>query len=202
MLLALLTMYMSVWYVAAVGTYALFRILNRELPVRLVIYWVLIRTLLASVCLAAYTTHLYRLSSSQGEVFARDVWLRWSYYHPEYQDLLQFLPESTTSLFSYLYANSKIGLCMIACFIGGLALMFLAKRGTERNAAISLLLPLLATGAAASMRLYTYGGSRHDAFLGVFCRGRRGSSYFVHCERETDGFAFSRGIPGALVVER
>jgi hypothetical protein len=186
LLLALLTMYMSVWYVAAIGAYALLRILNRELPFRLVIDWVLIQTAAAAVCVAAYTTHLYKLRNSQGEVFARNVWLRWSYYHPESQNLLQFLSESTTSLFSYLYANSMIGLCMIAYFLGGLALMFLVKRGTERIAALSLLLPLLATGAAASMCLYPYGGSRHDAFLGVFVAAGVGIALsFVARERLT-----------------
>ncbi len=170
LLLALLTMYMSIWATAAIGVYAVLRILHRELPRRVVLEWVMIQVAAILVCVAAYTTHLYRLRGSGSEAFARDAWLRASYYHPESQHLWDFLRTSTKALFVYLFANRTIGLWIMPVFVAGIVLIVWAKAGApgKRLSALSFVLPVMATCAAAIVSLYPYGGSRHDAFLIAF----------------------------------
>lgn len=172
LLLALLTMYMSVWYTAGIGIYALVRIIaKRDLLRRLVVEWAAIQAAAGAICGVAYVTHLYRLRGSDSERFARDVWLRGSYFHSESQDLSDFLRQSTDALFAYVFANPAVGIWMVYAFFLGIALILWGGAGMPRRrrlSVLSLLLPIAATVAAAVAGLYPYGGSRHDAFLAIF----------------------------------
>ncbi len=171
LLLALLTMYMSLWATVAIALYALLRILNRELPLRLIVEWALIQLAAAAISVIAFVTHLRFLRGSQGEVFARDGWLRGSYFHPGSDHLTAFLHTANNALFAYLFANNRLGPWMFYLFLAGIALIFWGKAGASLNrrlGAVSLLLPLIATLGVALLGTYPYGGSRHDAFLMVF----------------------------------
>jgi hypothetical protein len=166
LLLALLTMYMSIWATAAIGVYALLRIFRRELPRQLVLEWLMIQIAALLVCVIAYTTHLYQLRGSGSEAFARDGWLRGSYYHPETQHLSDFLTTASKALFVYLFGNNPLGIWMIYVFAAGIVLILWAAG--RRLSVLSFVLPVMATCAAAILGLYPFGGSRHDAFLIAF----------------------------------
>ncbi len=168
LLMALLTMYMSVWFTAAIGLYALVRIVRKELPRRLVMEWLAIQFAAVAVLAVAYATHLYQLRGSESELSARDGWLRSSYYHAGPQGPLAFVAANTDRLFGYTFANGAIGTWMIVLFVLGIALLLWRKGSARSWGAASLLLPLAATAAAALIGFYPYGGSRHDAFLSLF----------------------------------
>lgn len=166
LLLALLTMYMSIWFTAAIGVYAFIRIVRGELPRNVTIEWLGFQMAAGAICVIAYVTHLSKLRGSSGEEFARNGWLKESYYHPESQDLFDFLTSATDALFGYVFSEPRVGAWMMAAFVVGAGL--LAARSPGRLRALSLILPLAATASAASMGVYPYGGSRHDVFLGIF----------------------------------
>jgi len=171
LLLALLTMYMSAWYTAAIGLYALVRISNRELPRRLVWEWAAIQAIGVALLAVGYATHMRQLQGTESERFAKDVWLRPFYYHSDAGNALDFLARATDALFGYLFANSTLGTWMIFVFLLGAGLLLWRKAGapgTPKTATLSLVLPPIATYAAAMLGLYPYGGSRHDAYLSVF----------------------------------
>jgi 4-amino-4-deoxy-L-arabinose transferase-like glycosyltransferase len=171
LLLALWSEYMSVWYTVAIGIYAAIRLLTKEAPRRLKLEWAVTQLAAAAVVIVAYFTHLERLKGNAGELLARDGWLRGSYYHPESQSISGFMRTATGDLFGYLFANPTLGRWMIYVFLIGIGLILLGKAGAWQNrrmAVLALLLPLAVTAAAAMLRVYPYGGSRHDAFLAVF----------------------------------
>lgn len=167
-IIALLTLYMSALFLAAIGVYALVRIARRELSRKLVFEWAVIQIIAVTIGVTAFVTSLSPMQNTRAEVAARDVWLRSSYYHPDSQAWTGYLASSTTALFDYLFANPQIGLGALVIFLGSLVLLLWRNRASDRVAALSLVLPLLATCAAGTLRLYPYGGSRHDAFLGLF----------------------------------
>ena len=168
LLLALLIAYMSVWYTIAIGIYALCRILRGELPEQRILQWVAIQAAAAAICVAAYVTHLYLLRDTQGERFAQDVWLRNSYFHAEDQNAILFLLRSSAAVSAYVFANVSLGLLMAVVFLSGLGLIILGRAGRTPIAALSLAAPFAVTAAAALLKVYPYGGTRHDAFLAVF----------------------------------
>ena len=170
-LLAILTMYMSIWYLAAIGTYAGLRMAHKELSGALIRQWIKIHVAAAGLLIAAYTTHLHKLRGSDAERMARDGWLRSSYFHPESQTLIDFLWHATENLFAYVFANKALGAILIIVFLAGIGLILLNKTGVAGNrrmALLSLVMPLVATATAGALGIYPYGGSRHDAFLAIF----------------------------------
>jgi uncharacterized membrane protein len=171
LILAVLTMYMSVWYLAAMGIYVVIRILTRELPKKLIIHWAAIQGICGLIIFTAYFTHLYKLRGNAAEAGARDGWLRPSYFHANSQTAWQYLKTATENLFGYIFSNAAVGKWMILAFALGIILIAAGKGGGRRKlrvAALSLVLPLAMTAAAGLKSIYAYGGTRHDAFLGVF----------------------------------
>jgi Dolichyl-phosphate-mannose-protein mannosyltransferase len=169
--LAILTMYMSIWYLAAIGTYAVLRMAHKELSGALVRQWIKIHAGAAGLLIAAYTTHLHKLRGNEAERFARDGWLRPSYFHPESQTLIDFLWHATENLFAYVFANKTLGAISIIVFLAGIGLILLNKTGVPGNrrmALLSLVMPLVVTATAGALGIYPYGGSRHDAFMALF----------------------------------
>ena len=169
--LAILTMYMSIWYLAAIGTYAVLRMAHKELSGALVRQWIKIHVAAAGLLIAAYTTHLHKLRGNEAERMARDGWLRPSYFHPESQTLIDFLWHATGNLFAYVFANKALGAILIIVFLAGIGLILVNKTGVPGNrrmALLSLVMPLVVTATAGALGIYPYGGSRHDAFLAIF----------------------------------
>lgn len=124
---------------------------------------------MALVLVATYWLHLQRLRGSGGEQFARDGWLKNSYFHANTQSLAAFLGSATKALFEYVFANDVFGQLMIIAFLAGLALMLIADGASHGSTPVlAFLLPVVLTAAAGTLMVYPYGGSRHDAFLAVY----------------------------------
>ena len=171
LLLAVLTMYMSIWYIAALGAYALACFLLEPLPREAIVEWVKAQVAIAVLLIVAYATHLRKLRGDGAERFARDGWLRPSYFHPESQTITAYLREATSNLFGYIFANPILGEWMIVAFAAGVALVLWGKAGVTGNRktpALALVLPVAVTAAAGTIGIYPYGGTRHDAFLALF----------------------------------
>ncbi len=168
LLLAVLTMYMSIWYLAGLGVYAIVCFSLEEIPRPVIVEWIKTQAAAAFVLIVAYTTHLRTLRGDRAEQFARDRWLRPSYFHPESQSALDYLRSATDNLFGYVFANAQLGEWMIVVFLAGIGLILWGKAGNRRTPALALVLPLAVTAAAGTLGIYPYGGSRHDAFLAVF----------------------------------
>ncbi len=166
LLLALLTMYMSIWFTAGIGLYALVRIALERPPRRLVAEWTAFQAAAALLCLIAYTTHLHELRHSEGERMAREGWLRRSYFHPAEQDLFPYLSDTLQSLSGYVFSGATLGNWMLLFFSIGLVWLFVRRPGATR--ALLLILPVAATAASGVAGLYPFGGTRHDAFLAIF----------------------------------
>jgi hypothetical protein len=136
-----------------------------------IVEWIKTQAAVAFVLIVAYTTHLHKLRGDKNETHARDGWLRSSYFHSESQSAADYLRHATDNLFGYVFANAGLGEWMILVFLAGIGLVLWGKAGATGNRktpALSLVLPLAVTAAAGTMRIYPYGGSRHDAFLALF----------------------------------
>lgn len=167
LLLALLTLYMTVWFLAAFTLYAAWRMWLRRPPARLLLEFAGLLALSGGILAAAYFTHLVHLRDSQGEVLAREVYLRTSYYQPREESIPGFLAHATVDLVRYVLPH-RFAAGGLLLYVAGVAAAAVGRVGNLRAAAVSLALPLVAAAAAAIARLYPYGGTRHDYYLAPF----------------------------------
>lgn len=167
LLLALLTLYMSVWFLAAMAIYAGVALLRDRARARFFAEgaaWFLGYLLIA---VAAYYTHLAALQGSQGEVLAREIWLREFYFRPGEQSLPGFLYHGLETLTGYT-VPTRLAPALAFVFLAGVALAAFGRAGRDRWAAVSLILPLLTAAAAGLAGVYPFGGTRHDLYLTPF----------------------------------
>ena len=170
LVLALLTMYMTIWFLAAFAAYTALRMWQRRPPAWMMREFAVLLALCAAILTVAYFTHLVDLRGSQGEIQARDGWLRNSYFQPTDESMWQFLGHASLSLSQYA-VPVRFGGAVLLLFLAGVAVAAAGRIGTERWSAASLVLPVAATAGAALLRLYPFGGSRHDLFLVPFVLG-------------------------------
>jgi hypothetical protein len=171
MLLAVLTMYMSVWYIIALGAYAVLCFFFQRISWAVINQWIMAHVAAALIIGTAYLTHLRKLRGDPAERLARDGWLRASYYHPGSQTLWNYLHTATADLFTYVFSIPTLGEWTPVVFVAGIALVLSGRAGlpdNRRTPALALVFPLLVTAAAGTIGIYPYGGSRHDAFLAIF----------------------------------
>jgi hypothetical protein len=88
---------------------------------------------------------------------------------------VSFFVRANLRLFHYFFSQGAIGALALACFVCGL--IFLARNDdTQRSSTLPsarqltllLIFPLAFNCAIAMLRLYPYGGTRHDAYLSIF----------------------------------
>ncbi len=173
--LALLTHYSSLVFAAAVGIYALVRLLATEAEPRMIAVWILGQLGGLAICAYLYVSHLARLRRSPLRQEIGNTWLRTSIFHPHQDHIVSFLMGRTVRLFRYFFSNGTIGVFALLLFLWAVIFLLRTKpqsqpsrRATPRQLALLLTLPFFVAWLTATSGLYPYGGTRHDAILSIF----------------------------------
>ena len=124
-------------------------------PRRVASAWALSQVGIAGLCALVYFTQLARHRGSFTETFARENWLKESYFHPGADNILWFPIRQTVALFQFLYSMPIDGVIMM---LGSLAAAgYLLVKGrpragsepTRRDLGLLLVLPFAVTCVAA-----------------------------------------------------
>ena len=172
--LGLMVHYSAFWFAAALGLYALFRVITERPPITLVSAWALGQ--LGGLALAAffYITHLSKLGVQQSKTalqgWMSEHYLRRSFFDPAHDNLLKFPVGHTFGVFQYFAGQLAAGDILGLLFFVGVTLLLSGKafpedRIASRRLGIFLLLPFAVAIAANFAHLYPYAGTRHIAFL-------------------------------------
>jgi hypothetical protein len=204
--LAMLFHYSAFWFAAALGIYALLRVLTERPSIKLVAAWVIGQ--IGGLALAAllYVTHLSKLGVGQSRTamqgWMSDSYLRRSFFDRTHDNPLKFLVSHSFGVFQYFFGQLAVGDVMGVMFVVGVALLLRGKgspqdRASSRRLGIFLLLPFAVAAAVSLAHLYPYGGTRHVAFLIV--PAVAGVSVTIAC---LSSGRFTRGlaIAGLIVV--
>jgi hypothetical protein len=179
---ALLFHYSAFLFAAALGIYALMRILTNPPPPRLITVWVVGQCVALALALFLYKTHLSRLgvgdSRTAMQGWMSEAYLRRSYFDSAHDNPVLFLVGHTFGVFQFFFGQLVVGDVIGVAFLVGVALLLSGKsvpdhtsndrsagRTSSRQLGIFLLLPFAMAGIASLMHVYPYGGTRHVAFL-------------------------------------
>ena len=172
---ALCSHFSAFLFAAALGVYAILRMIKRRSPLKIVATWELGQVVGLGVCYWLYVTQISRLGQSYGGANATRGWmgndyLGNSYFIPGKINPLLFVFARTGGVFQYIFRQSAVGDLAFVLFVVGVVMIFRTGlkdggRGRPPHTGILLLLPFVFNCAAALVRAYPYGGTRHSSFL-------------------------------------
>ncbi len=182
LILSSLIHYAAVLFAAAIGLYALSRIIRDRPPAKAVGVWIAGQVVTAALAAFFYVTHIAKLRGSDWEALAKQEWLRASYFHPREDSILFFPIRQTVAVFEYLFSSDIVGIIGLLFFLAGVVFLFIVSvqgriQGKRRDFGLLLVLPFVVGCGAALFGFYPYGGSRPSFHLIVF--GVAGVSFLV-----------------------
>ena len=177
---ALLSHFSAFLFAAALGIYAILRMIQLRANWKLVAVWELGQVVGLGICYWLYVTQISRLGQAYGGTSATQGWmasdyLGSSYYVPGKINPLLFAFARTGGVFQYIFGQAALGDVAFLLFVVAMVLIFpptnqppprtQGRRPTTRQLGILLLLPFALNCAAALLRAYPYGGTRHSSLL-------------------------------------
>ena len=184
---ALFSHFSAFLFAAALGVYAILRMIKHRAPLKIVATWELGQVVGIGICYWLYVTQISRLGQAYGGTNATKGWMGGdylgnSYYVPGKINPFLFVFARTGGAFQYVFRQSVVGDLAFVLFVVGVVMILrghvrkntqvsnIAKPGAPRPpyTGILLLLPFVFNCAAALMRAYPYGGTRHSSFLMPF----------------------------------
>jgi Dolichyl-phosphate-mannose-protein mannosyltransferase len=161
-------------FAPALGVYVILRMRTTRPTVSVISTWIAGQLVALGLCAFLYFTQIRQLSQYFGGQDATQGWmsnayLSHSYYVPGKVNPLVFIVGRSIGVFQYVFRQLAVGDVTFIFFIIGLVFIFrqrrLSARVTPRQLACLLLLPFALNCAAALVRAYPYGGTRHSSML-------------------------------------
>ncbi|MGA8865862.1 MAG: glycosyltransferase family 39 protein [Candidatus Sulfotelmatobacter sp.] len=172
--LAMLSHYSAFLFAAALGIYALWRIVAEHTPFKVACAWAVGQLVGLGLAAFLYKVHLSRLGVGDSrpvlQGFMSDFYLRRSYYDPAHENPLVFLAGHSFGVFQFFFGQLAVGDVAGLLFLAGIAWLVWGGGSLEnakagRRLAVLLLLPFAVICLASLRHLYPYGGTRQLAFL-------------------------------------
>jgi len=186
--LAMLSHYSAFLFAAALGIYAVFRIITERPPATVIAVWSAGQLGALTLAIVLYKTHLSKLGVGESRAVLQgwmsEFFLRHSYFDRAHDNPVLFLAGHTFGVFQYFFGQLAVGDVMCVTFALGVALLLRGKglpedRPSSRRLGLLLLLPFTIAGAVSLAHVYPYGGTRHIAFLMI--PGMAGVSVAMAC---------------------
>lgn len=172
--LALLTHYSALIFALTVGVYGLLKFARGRTRSSILFPWVLVQACGLAVCVFLFKTHISRIRSNGETESVIGTYLSRSVLQPR-EHILTFIFRSNIRLFHYFFSQEVIGSVALVLFVVGI--VWLARRGGKPNLdqrassrllAFLLGFPLVVNCILGLVRIYPYGGTRHNSYLAIF----------------------------------
>jgi hypothetical protein len=171
---ALLSHYSSLLFAFTAGVYMLARLWPPRQKWGLFATWLAGQLGALALVVFFLVTHVAVLRKNGMPREIADTWLRKSIFHYGETNLAVFLFVQTLRVFTYLFSHGVVGALALLAFLAGMVWLARNERSsnqegpTSRELALLLGVPFVINAGVAIAGLYPYGGTRHNAFLGVF----------------------------------
>ncbi len=172
--LAMLTHYSAFLFAAALGIYALLRIVIERPPARLAAAWAVSQLGGLALAVFLYKTHLSKLGAGDSRMamqgWMSEFYLQRSYFDPAHDNPVKFVIGHSFGVFQYFFGQLAVGIAMGIFFIAGVVILLRGKgspesRTSSRRLGIFLLILFAIAGSLSLAHFYPYGGTRHVAIL-------------------------------------
>jgi len=173
--LAMLSHYSAFLFAAALGIYALLRMITDRPPVRVVAAWAIGQ--IGALVLAAflYRTHLSKLGAGESRTVLQgwmsEFFLHRSYFEPGRDNPLLFVISHSFGVFQFVFGQLAVGDLAGLLFLAGLVFLIRGSAGpttsqtASRHLALFLILAFALVCGACLAHIYPYGGTRHSSIL-------------------------------------
>lgn len=172
--LAIFSHFSAFLFAPALGIYALWRIAAQRPPARVIATWITGQLVALGSCVFLYFTQIRQLGQYFGgqdptQAWMGNAYLSHSYFQPGKVNLVAFIVGRTIGVFQYVFRQLAVGDIAFVVFVLGIVLVFrgraISARVSSRQLGCFLLLPFALNCAAALVRKYPYGGTRHSCLL-------------------------------------
>jgi 4-amino-4-deoxy-L-arabinose transferase-like glycosyltransferase len=172
--LAILSHYSAFLFAAALGIYALFRIITERPPASVTATWSAGQVGGIALAFILYETHISKLGVGESRTVLQgwmsEFFLRHSYFDRAHDNPIGFVLGHTFGVFQYFFGQLAGGDLMGLLFGLGVVLLvrgesFLPERSSSRRLGLFVTLPFAIAAVASLAHVYPYGGTRHIAFL-------------------------------------
>ena len=161
-------------FAPALGIYTIWRMLSQRPAPRIISTWIFGQVVACTLCVFFYFSQIRRLSQYFGGQDATQAWMGNAYLSHSYfiagkVNPLVFIVGRTVGVFQYVFRQLAVGDIAFVFFIIGVVFVFRSKpvtsRVSSRQLGCLLLIPFAVNCAAAMVRAYPYGGTRHSCML-------------------------------------
>ncbi len=174
--LAMLSHYSAFLLAAALGVYAIARIIVERPRATTRAAWVAGEAIEVALAAFLYKTHISKLGKVyRGDPLHRvfDFYLADWYFHPEKQSFARFLWRGTFGVFRFTFGQIAVGQIAAILFLMGIVLLIVdrsepKKIPSSRLIAVLLISPFVVNWIAVAAGLYPYGRTRQCAYLAIF----------------------------------
>jgi hypothetical protein len=160
---ALLTNYTTIIVLGALGFYVVVRLLQGDMPRRIVLTMIVGQLVLAALLSCLYFGHI-----RQGSVFNRSGGLNYLghyFYAPGRETMLGFLWRALFETFHYAVGLRSLALLFMLIFVAGLAALLTGRTKAPKLTALLVISPFVVGFIAALFRVFPFAGSRHQTYL-------------------------------------
>jgi len=171
--LVILSHYSAFLFAATLGIYAIWRMWRNRPSLKVLAVWEAGQIIALGLCYFLYVTQISTLGNTYGGGSATHGWmanayLGNSYFIPGKINPLLFNFARTGGVFQYVFGQSIVGDLAFVLFVIGVFLVFRRPalgRLNSQQLGFLLVFPFTLNCAAALVRVYPYGGTRHSSFL-------------------------------------
>jgi hypothetical protein len=173
---AMLSHYSAFLFAAAMGIYAILRMIWRRPPIAVIASWATGQLIGVALARFLYLSQIKKLPTvypvAQPLERFGDFYIADWYFHPGRDHLLHFLYRGTFGVFRFMFGQTAVGQMAALLFVVGVALLIVprsaATKPTSRRTAVFLLIPFLVNWLAVAAGLFPYGRTRQCVFLAPF----------------------------------
>ena len=160
---ALLTNYTTIIVLGSLGLYVVVRLLQGDMPRRIVLTMIVNQCVLAALLAGLYFGQIRRASvfNPSGSL----SYLAQYFYAPGRETFLGFVWRSLFETFHYATGLRPLAVLFMLIFVAGLAALLTGQTRTPKLMALLVIAPFIVGFVVALFRIFPFGGSRHQTYL-------------------------------------
>jgi hypothetical protein len=160
---ALLTHYIALLVIAAIGVCVVLRLLSEGAPRRVLFTFVACQLVLAGALVWLYFSQVRTMLVPGGIIDMS--YLRANYYLKGQETLLGFAWRMLSRTFGYAVGFRRLALIPLSLFVAGLVAIATGRTKAARLTAVLVVSPFVVGFAAGLLHVFPFAGSRHQAYL-------------------------------------
>jgi hypothetical protein len=172
--LALLVHYASLIVALTLGLYAILRWAKARTQPATTLAWFTGQLGAIGVVAFLFLHHVSKLRARGQPQAVAETYAHRSIFWPGEEHAWTFVGRNTIRVFHYFFNQGAVGVLALLLFVYGIVVLVRShdpgatRKPSSRQLAFLFVLPFVVNSMTGLLRLYPYGGSRHDIYLAIF----------------------------------